>query len=752
MHVPIARALFSSSLLFSWGIGLSSAAKEVPEVTLSLLAKATGFEADTSYFYYSSSPLLIANDGGAATGGFRAFSVSGSGTEFPEKVHKTTGRSKIATPVYDIGGQDLLLTIASPDSVLRAFTISGFSEVEKARLTVLGDWSTMCSWRSQKSGEQYVFLFGKKEAKQFLVRNLRKRVQVLEVQTFDIPIEGEFCAATPSGVVYLSAEDQPLYSFQAAESTNAPTIKTLSEDVEVAALATYVGTKSNYLFIGRDEEIAIYSEDLSQVGRISLTGIEDLGIEGGLSILQAPSVGYPEGMIALAFEGEDDIGLAIGSLEGVLQDLGLEPNTKFDHSPDCRRCRSAISDKCSHSGLQENGKCSCFAGFSGPSCSKVTCKNNCSSHGKCVGPNVCECKDSWTGPDCSFLGVSPKYETDANGADGDDPAIWISPKSPRESKIITTTKSTEGAGLAVFDLKGKLLQMMPAGEPNNVDVIYGFETKNGTVDLAYAACRDDNTLCLFEIDDTGSLHDIPGGSQPTEPEFEVYGSCAYRSPKSGKQYLFVNSKEAVYLQYELTSKDGSLQTSLVRSFNVGTGGQVEGCVTDEANGYIFLGEEPQGLWRYDAEPDVKDPQGFQVAKIGDGKLSADVEGVTLIPGEESDEGFLLVSSQGISSYLVYERKSPHKYVITFTVGNSRDGKVDHVSNTDGIAAVGNKLNKDFPAGLVVVHDDANELAEGGTSELASFKLISLADIFGADEVRHLDLSGDVHGDFDPRGR
>lgn len=73
----------------------------------------------------------------------------------------------------------------------------------------------------------------------------------------------------------------------------------------------------------------------------------------------------------------------------------------------------------------------------------------------------------------------------------------------------------------------------------------------------------------------------------------------------------------------------------------------------------------------------------------------------------------MVSSQGISAYFVYELAPPHRYVSTFTIVDSEESGVDHVSNTDGLTAVGNRLNADFPYGLVVTHDDANELAEGG---------------------------------------
>lgn len=234
------------------------------------------------------------------------------------------------------------------------------------------------------------------------------------------------------------------------------------------------------------------------------------------------------------------------------------------------------------------------------------------------------------------------------------------------------------------------------------------------------------------------MEPISGGVQTLPEDYEPYGSCNYRSRKSGKEYLFVNNKEAKYLQYELTSTaNGTLQTTLVREFQGGSGGQVEGCVAHEEAGFLFLGEEPSGIWRYEAEPDGSE-NGTQFAKVGDASgLHADVEGITLVPAKNGTGGYIIVSSQGISSYFVYELAPPHKYVLTFTIVNNEKKGVDHVSNTDGIAAVGNALNRDFPYGLVVTHDDANELAGGGTAEQASFKLTSLEDVLGSERAKRL---------------
>lgn len=176
-------------------------------------------------------------------------------------------------------------------------------------------------------------------------------------------------------------------------------------------------------------------------------------------------------------------------------------------------------------------------------------------------------------------------------------------------------------------------------------------------------------------------------------------------------------------------------------------------MVDEPNGRLFLGEEPYALWVYDAEPDDPSPVGTPVATVddADGRLRADVEGVTLVYGRGPKEGFVLVSTQGVSAFNVYRRAPPHEFVMSFTVAGSTDGRIDAVTNTDGLAAVGTALGSRFPHGLVVVHDDANELpGRKGTSAEASFKLVPLDAILGADAVKDLGLLEEVDEDWDPR--
>ncbi|KAI2602441.1 3-phytase [Hypoxylon sp. NC1633] len=735
-----------SSPLFAASLAASAVALEV---NLPISARSGEVQSDrTAVFYDAADPLLVGNDGGASSGGFRVFGLNGN-TGLAEISHETPGRTKLVTTVYGVDGNDLIVTIAQPDSYFRLYDPSTAEQVGPPLARTLGDWSALCAWKSQSSGEQYVYLFGKGHAVQFLLRARKGFHEFVEIQTFDTIVEASSCAVSISGAqaVYFAADDNPaVYTFRAAEKTLAPQISVLGEaDDDVTGLAAYIGQKSDYLLVAQADVVAVYDPSFTLLGSMKLTGDEDIEIQG-LNVYQAPTENYPDGVVTYAVESDLGTGFAASSIGAAFNELDLDLNTAYNPRKSAN-LSSLVCSECSFNGFCKRASkqscslsCSCFAGFKGPKCADFTCRKACSDHGQCVGANLCACDDGWGGLYCAFKVVQAVAETDANGGDGDDPAIWISAVDKAKSRIITTTKSEEGAGFGVFDLSGRMVQTVEAAEPNNVDVIYGFQAGNRTVDLVYAACREDNTLCLFEMTSNGTLQAIAGGVQPTKADYDVYGSCVYRSRKSGKQYLFVNAKSAEYLQYELTWRDNVLQTNLVRNFTGGAGGQVEGCVSDEANGWIVIGEEPHALWRYGAEPDDESTEGFIIGEVGDGKMYADVEGVTLVEGPSADEGFIIVSQQGVSAYNVYRRAAPHDYVETFTIYENPEKGIDAVTNTDGIAAVGAALGDAFPSGLIVVHDDANQLPEGGTSDKASFKLVSLGDVLGDGLMEQVDTN------------
>jgi 3-phytase len=150
------------------------------DTNITLVPAATSFGGDNTVFVYGTTPFLIVNDGSAADGGFRTFAVSQS-APFEQKIHEKSGRSKISLAVHDVGGRNLIVNIPATDSLIRVFDAESGKKVKSNDKKQLGDWSTACVWRSQKSGDSYIFLFGKKKVIQYLIRGTKNLVEILEV-------------------------------------------------------------------------------------------------------------------------------------------------------------------------------------------------------------------------------------------------------------------------------------------------------------------------------------------------------------------------------------------------------------------------------------------------------------------------------------------------------------------------------------------------------------------------------------------
>jgi 3-phytase len=146
------------------------------DVEISVSAVTSEVESDWSAIYYGKTPLLLGNDGSAATGGWLAWNLDSAPSLTQAHAENPGRRTKLVTTIHGRREEDdeeepsgLAVSIGQPDSILRAWELPDFEEVESARTKVLGDWSALCSWKSP-SGNDYVYLFGKKEAKLFLVR------------------------------------------------------------------------------------------------------------------------------------------------------------------------------------------------------------------------------------------------------------------------------------------------------------------------------------------------------------------------------------------------------------------------------------------------------------------------------------------------------------------------------------------------------------------------------------------------------
>jgi 3-phytase len=320
----------------------------------------------------------------------------------------------------------------------------------------------------------------------------------------------------------------------------------------------------------------------------------------------------------------------------------------------------------------------------------------------------------WTGPAVTpTVQTPPSYgEKDA----ADDPAIWVHPRDPALSLVIGTNKKDPG-GLQVFDLHGRERQFLRSGELNNVDLRDDFPFVSGPGTLVAATDRTRDAVAVFRIHPRArTLEQL--GTLPTGLR-EVYGLCLYRSPRTGAFHVFVSTEQGQVRQYELTSTRRRLSMDAVRSFDLG--GKGEGCAADDEHGQLYLTREQRGLLRLAAEPDEGgDPVIVDEAGVDGENLVPDVEGVAIYDAGEG-QGYVVVSSQGNSTFAVYRRGGSHEYLGSFAV---RGGSgIDGASQTDGIAVTSSPLDDRFPAGLLVVHDQDNHDAD-----TSNFKFVDWGDV------------------------
>ena len=313
--------------------------------------------------------------------------------------------------------------------------------------------------------------------------------------------------------------------------------------------------------------------------------------------------------------------------------------------------------------------------------------------------------------------VAPQAQTAPMARQGDaadDPAIWLS-SNPAEARILGTNKKQ---GLLVYDLQGKQTQLLEVGRLNNVDVRQNIQLGGSKVDLAVATRRDDNSMMLFTINASGEVAEA--GHFPTGLK-SIYGMCLYQ-PASGGVEAFINDKDGTFQQYSIGLSANKFSATLLRSFKVAT--QPEGCVTDDANARLFLGEETRGIWTTSA--DAAKPDALAVVLPVGANLTADVEGMAIYrkPGGAPDTGYLIVSSQGDSSYVVLDAQAPYKVRGRFKVGFNLPAGIDGTSETDGLDVTSANLGGAYAQGMLVIQDGYKRLPDGPQN----FKYVAWGDV------------------------
>ncbi|HEY9371138.1 phytase [Streptomyces sp.] len=380
------------------------------------------------------------------------------------------------------------------------------------------------------------------------------------------------------------------------------------------------------------------------------------------------------------------------------------------------------------------------------------------------------------------------HDDDAGGnADADDPAIWRNAADPGRSLVVATAK--EG-GLRVYDLDARPVQSItppPAegeddapGRFNNVDLVHGLRLSSGRADLAVTSDRGHDRLRFYRIDRDrpgGPLTDVTDPAAPavfSKDQDEVndqrtaYGLATWTDRATGRSYALVSRRERTSIALlELRPAPGGKVTyrkirtvDLPSAFRLPDGTswspcaepdelpQVEGMVVDPADGTLYAGQEDVGIWRLRADltgtpklidkvreygvPGVYDEETEECTPgadpgFGGSKLTADVEGLTLVTEPDGD-GYLLASSQGDDTFVAYDREiaDRNEYEGGFRVAAAGPA-LDGSEECDGAAALNAPLGSRYPHGLLVVQDGHDTPAQG-EREATGFKFVDLGDV------------------------
>lgn len=335
--------------------------------------------------------------------------------------------------------------------------------------------------------------------------------------------------------------------------------------------------------------------------------------------------------------------------------------------------------------------------------------------------------------DAALVTVHAETEpVEDDGDAADDPAFWYNQDAPQESLIIATNKQ---GGLVAYNLQGETLQYLDQGEPNNVDIIQSVNGYTSTpIALAAASDRTNNSIALYQIQAPNSgapviqslsaVGDNTQSGQLLSELNEVYGLCMYQAD-DGTPYVFMNGKSGEIEQWRLTVSSGEISGEIVRRLSVPS--QPEGCVSDPTRDRLYVGEEDEGIWMFEAS-EYASTEGQMIIQIDGKNLVDDVEGLSIY--EANGERYLLASSQGNHTYAVYDLEQEHTYLGSFALVADDQNGLDGASETDGIHAVSYAIDGIYPEGFFIAQDgyNVNDLYE---QENQNFKLADWRDIISA---------------------
>lgn len=280
-----------------------------------------------------------------------------------------------------------------------------------------------------------------------------------------------------------------------------------------------------------------------------------------------------------------------------------------------------------------------------------------------------------------------------SAVDQDDMCIWIHPEDSKKSLIISADK--EANKLFVYSMSGKVLQSVAYSKPGNIDIRYSFPLGEKKVDIVATTTRGDkNSILVFQFDAVNFLQRIDDGSGAlgsARSQRKSFGGTLFKDCANNKFYFIKTDEdpEQNVEQFEIFDR-GNRQVSLKKVREWEIAGKCEGAVADDERGVLYVCEEKRGVWRIST--DLTQPTHKELLPLPQVDYLS-LEGIAIYK-TSSQEGYIIVSLQSYSSYLIYDRVT-NKYITAF---NLKEG-----GGTDGVDVTPYAIHPDFEGGAFVCH-------------------------------------------------
>lgn len=657
-------AVAVSALTVSCAVAQEAAAPAAPAVAARVDSQATvRSEANKAVFVLGATPADNRIVATAGLGGLEVYDLSGVRTG--------------ATPAGEVGSLDvrygfplngrpttLIVASDTTDNSLRFFAAENGALTEVGARSMPAGFAIegVCFLRNRPDGGLYVIAVGDggEFDQQLVFATADGKVDARQSRRIGLPSPAEHCVADDAtGQVYVSEQAVGLWRFDGdpeADATptliDAPRLGRITE--EVGGVALYDGGDgARYLIASDASSGRIFAYDRNNDD--AFVGAAGLASRGGVAI------GEPGGLSAVSLNL--GAGLEHGGL--LVTDEDAEGGAAYRVV--------AFSDLAAPLGL--------------------TLGTGQDPRAPAAPPAV-----------PTVVATVETVPVDSHGDAADDPAIWANPTNPAASLVVATDKKS---GLYLYDMQGRVLQHLPDGKMNNVDLRTDFMLGGQPIVLVTASDRTNKAVAIYRLDtEARRLVNIADGIQPTE-QGDPYGQCMYRSPTTGKTYVFINDSNGEKRQWELVDAgNGRVRAVRVRDFAFSS--QVEGCVADDAAGALYVNEEDVGLWRLSAEPDGGTAM-TSVQRVDENPaLKDDLEGIGLYD-LGNGRGYLVSSSQGNNTYAVYRREGNNEYLGSFAVVADGASGIDGISETDGLEVTSANLGPGFEHGAMIAQDGRNML-------------------------------------------